>query len=400
MAYLNLMEGNGGGVVVDGSGWKLMPLSVMPVAMADRSKALPLPEPVRANDGVSLLDRLTRHIPLEPVRKSDDPDDIGTQQRASVLMFLGAQVYRPGPVPHLMFAGAQGSSKTTTARRIKSLTDPDEVDVVTSLPADEAALYAIAAQQGVLVVDNLSLIQRDISDVLAALATGAGHQKRELYSDGGRAVFRAKSSLILTTIREDLLQQADLAQRTLVVHLPPLDPKQRRTEKELDRAWGADRPRILADLLDAVSGGLARLDAVEAAVTAGLLPPLPRLADAALLAEAMAQGLGWKPGLCINAVNAAQASEAERQLEENPYAFRVRALLEANKGAWCGTRAELYTALQFEKGPDWGRARDNIQAFTAFADRASGPMRSVWGLHTETLRSHGKRSLKLSMMHP
>jgi hypothetical protein len=395
-AILNLMDGDGTGVHVDASGWRVGPLSSMPATMADRAKAQPLPAPVSANDGVSYLDRLSRHIPLEPVRAPNDPNDIGTQQRAALMAFTCSQISRPGPVPHLQPTGPNGSGKTTAGRRLKSLTDPDGVDVVTSLPSDEPALYAIAEQQSALVVDNVSSVRNDLSDVLAALSTGAGHQRRELYTDGGRAVFRAKTSLILTTIREDLMQRPDLAQRTLPLHTPALDPKHRRPEKELDREWEADRPYLLAGLLDTVARGFARLEAVQFAVDTGLLPVLPRLADAALLAEAAAQGSGWQPGLCLNAIHALQRGEADRQLEDSPYAYRVRALLDREGGSWSGTVAQLMEILRFDfpEGPAWS-ASNSLQAFTNMADRMAAPLREAWGITDTRTRSHGARRIKL-----
>ncbi|MFU0507731.1 hypothetical protein [Pseudaminobacter sp. NGMCC 1.201702] len=396
-AVLNLMDGNGTAVHVNASGWRVDLLSSMPVTMADRAKAQPLPVPIRANDGVSYLDRLSRHIPLEPVHAQNDPNDVGTQQRAALLAFTCSQISRSGPVPHLQLTGPNGSGKTTTGRRLKGHTDPDSVDVVTSLPSDESALYAIAEQQSALIVDNVSSVRNDLSDVLAALSTGAGHQRRELYTDGGRAVFRAKTSLILTTIRDDLMQRPDLAQRTLPLHTPVLDPTCRKPEKELNRDWEADQPYLLAGLLDAVAGGFARFDAVQLAVDTGLLPALPRLADAALLAEAAAQGLGWPPGLCLNAIHTLQRGEANRQLEDSPYAYRVRSLLDREGGAWSGTVAQLMELLRFNfpDGPGWGSGNNSPQAFTSMVDRMAAPLREAWGITTTRTRSHGTRRIKL-----
>lgn len=96
------------GVHVTGTSWHLAPHSTFPVAMANRSKAKPLPRPVRANAGVPFLDLWGRHVPLMAVKDANDPNDAGVQQRAMWLAFLLAQFYRPGTVPHLLFAGDQG----------------------------------------------------------------------------------------------------------------------------------------------------------------------------------------------------------------------------------------------------------------------------------------------------
>ncbi|MCB1466927.1 MAG: hypothetical protein KDK08_07245 [Rhizobiaceae bacterium] len=397
-AFINLMDQTGDGVHVDATGWRIKPLSVMPVRFTDRDKGLPMPRPVRATDGVPLLDRLARHIAMHPVNKKDDPSDVGVQQQANMLLFLLNQLFRVGTAVHLFLNGPQGAGKTTTSRRLKDFTDSDTAEVVPSLPSDDAVLFAIAGQQTVLVIDNASAMRGNEADLLCGLATGAAQQKRALYSDGDRQVYEAKCSVVVNSIDENLIKRADLMDRTVVHDQPPLDRKNRRTEQELKAAWERDKPFLFADLLDALSGGLARLDAVMA-----VTPPeaLPRFTDAALLAEAAAQSLGWKAGLCLAAINASRHGASERQLEENPYAFRVRALLEAEGGKWSGTVADLRQRLTFMDGPEWGRVNQSAQSFTVARDRMAGPLRDTWGICTASLRgSGGVRHVRLSLDGP
>lgn len=396
-AFVNMMDNHGNGIQVDGSGWRVVPTAAMPVRFTDRSGGLPLPVPVRAGDGINLFDRLGRHIPFHPVLKPGDPEDVGTAQRAALLMFLTNQIFRAGSAVHLSVHAPQGSGKTMAARRLKDLLDPDTAPVVPSLPSDEAMLFAIAEQQPLLALDNLSSMKGDAADLFCGLATGTFQQKRGLYTNGDRVIYGAKSSVIFGSIREDLIQRADLLDRTLEMDLPPLDPKDRKPEQLLNEAWQRDRAHILADLLDAISGGLARLDAVQAST-----PPdsLPRLADAALMAEAAAQGLGWTPGFFLAAINASRRGAADRQLEENPYAFRVRALLVKEGGSWTGKAAALMQLLRFEDGPDWGRSLGSAQSFTATMDRMAGPMRETWNIRMTRTRSHGARTITLARTNP
>lgn len=393
-ALINLMDGDGNGIAVDASGWRLVPTAAMPVTFTDRDGALPLPRPVRANDGVGLYDRLGRHIPLYPIQQADDPSDLGVQQRANLLVFLLNQLYRPGTAVHLFLNGSQASGKTNTSRRTKDITDPDTAEVLLSLPSDEGMIFAIAQQQPVLVLDNLSTMKGDAADLFCGLATGAAQQRRTLYTDGDRHITNAKCSVIFTSINGGLIHRPDLRDRTVDMAMPALDRKNRRTEAELQAAWEAERRHIFADLLDALSGGLARLDVVRA-----VTPPenLPRFTDAALLAEAAAQGLGWKPGLCLAAINASRRSASEQQLEEHPYAYRVRALLEAEGGTWTGTVSELREKLWSVEGPEWGRTNSSLASFTAVRDRLAGPLRETWGIRTSNWKgSRGTRGMKLS----
>lgn len=395
-ALINLMDANGDGIHVDGSGWRVTPLAAMPERFTNREGGLPMPRPVPAQDGVGFLERLARHIPMHAIKDASSPDDAGVQQRANMLLFLLNQFYRPGTAVHLFLNAPQGSGKTMTSRRLKDLLDPDTAEVMLSLPSDETTIFSIAQQQTVLVLDNLSSMKGDVADLLCGLATGAAQQKRTLWTDGDRYISGAKCSVVPNSIREDLIHRPDLMDRTVVVSLPPLDRKDRRTEADLNAAWERDRPHLLADLLDALSGGLKRLDGVQVSTAPA---DLPRFTDAALLAEAAAQGLGWKAGLCLAAVNASRRSANERQLEEHPYAFRVRAMLEAEGGEWTGTVTELRDKLRFMAGPDWGNELRNVQTLKGARDRMAGPMRETWGLHTvpSWKGSRGVRCMRLFM---
>ena len=83
-----------------------------------------------------------------------------------------------------------------------------------------------------------------------------------------------------------LLARADLADRALAITLPPIPDAARRTEVEMDAAFAAAAPGILALLLDGLV--LALRDAPYLR-----LPRLPRMADFAKLACAAAPAFGW-----------------------------------------------------------------------------------------------------------
>lgn len=362
--------------------------------MADRAKARPLPLPEHAGDGLTFLERFTRHVKLPPIINASDPADAGLRSRAAILTLLVAQLYRLGAVPHMFLTGPEGASKTTTAKRLKALVDPDSVPLVTSMPKEAGDLFLLAEQQPVLVIDNASGIQDP--DIVAALATGAGHQKRQFYTDSERTVYEAKSSLIFTSIVSDITQRPDLMDRVLPVALRPMDASERKLEAELDKAWSLDLPFLLADLLDLVASAIANSGKVRSEVNAGLLPPLPRLADAAIAAEAAAQAEGWTPGLLLSVLNSLRDTAKADQLEANPVAVRVRALLDKNNGHWTGTATGLLEKLKWEDGPPWGREILSVHTMTKALDRIVASLQ-LWGITVARgSRSNTARTLMIS----
>src|SRR3546814_4007594 len=79
--------------------------------------------------------------------------------------------------------------------------------------------------------DNLSSMPPWLADGLARIATGSGYAARELHTNMDEVVFEGQRPVILNGI-PDLGGRADLGDRALTVHLPPIPDDQRRTERE------------------------------------------------------------------------------------------------------------------------------------------------------------------------
>lgn len=394
--YVNLMDEGARAVEITAVGWRVVALSQLPVRLVNRLGAFPMPMPLNRPAAGTPLDWLEKHFNLPPIRAVGDPLDAGVQARAGLLMFLFSQFRRQGATPHLLINGPQGSGKTSFARRLKSLTDPDSVAVVPSLPSDAASLFAIVREQTSVVLDNASKAKGEDADLWCALATGGGHQTRMLYTNSDRSIVSAKVSLIITSIREDFVNRADLMDRTVTIPLVAIPSNERRTEQELDALWQQDLPFILGEIFDLLAGALALEDAVRTDMQG---KDLPRLADAALLAESVARAAGWRPMLCMEALNAQRADAADKQLSEDNVAQRVRVLLQANGGRWSGTTEDLFNALlALPAHSSTGDMPRNSRGLTAALDRLDGPLRDTWGiLRTRGKRGNRGRVIELSM---
>ena len=389
--FVNLMDGAGQGVRIDRDGWQIMDVKDMPVPLADRVGARPLPAPVRAADGLSFMDRLERHLPLVEVKDPKDPDDAGVRQRAVLLTWLMGQFIRTqSGVPHLGLVGEQGSGKTTTARRLKDLTDPDADDSSGGIGDD---VLVTAGQSSNIVLDNSSGIKGDVADVLCRLATGGTGSKRVLYTDGDRKVFRVLCSVILTSVLDGgVTRRSDLLDRMLTLHTQPLPKGPRTPGAVLSAAWEEDRPALLADLLDLVVVGLRSVGIVQAGQIVGLVPHGGRFPDVELVAEGAAcWGLGWSSGRLMHTLDAVKADEATGQLEDDPIAFRLRLFLEGEPGkTWAGAYGALESQLRYmpvaSGSPEWPQGLKLKYALP----RIKPVLREQWGIevaahHTNTV---------------
>lgn len=378
--YVNLMDEAGRGVRVTGQGWSVVPVADLPVNLAHREGGLALHVPVRARDGLSFFDRLSPHVRLEPIGSLGNSRDEGVKQRGVLLTWFVSQ-FGNGAAPHLLSAGEQGSGKTTGARRLNGLTDPDAGAVLSRLPGDGAQVISQVAQQRNIILDNTSGLREDMADVLCVLSTGGAHVTRRLYTDNERSVTSAVCSVIFTSVLDSgITRRPDLLDRMLPLSMRPLSGRDRKSESELNAAWETDLPFLLADLFDLLAVGLKHVQKVRDAQRMGLLPPPPRFADAAQVAEAAAwHGLGWPPGLLTRTLNNLREDAANDQLAEDPIAVRLRTFLQSQPNSvWSGSYTDLQRALQCLEGPAWPArlsVRNGLPRITA-------PLRTLWGIET------------------
>ena len=125
----------------------------------------------------------------------------------------------------LILNGVQGSSKSTTARLLRTLIDPNS-SPIRAAPRQERDLMVAGHNNRVLAFDNLSSIPYWLSDALCRIATGGGISVRELYSDKDESLIQIKRPLILNGIPE-LATQPDLCDRAIVIDLPALQGKRK-----------------------------------------------------------------------------------------------------------------------------------------------------------------------------
>jgi hypothetical protein len=241
--YIDLGTSNWEVVEVTANGWNVCADS--PVLFHRPSQARALPYPKR---GGSIRD-LMRFV------NAGSEDDF-----LLILAWLLMALTPNGPYPVLILSGEQGSAKSTTARVLKRLSDPNKPEL-RQLPKEDKDLKAAATNSHVLAFDNLSKLSPATSDSLCKLSTGGGISSRALYTDDEEATFEGKRPVILTAI-EDVVDRPDLVDRALMPFLPALT-KGFMAESKLWEEFDALSGRIFGALLDCLVIGLRNLDSVE-----------------------------------------------------------------------------------------------------------------------------------------
>ncbi len=340
---------------VTAEGWTVETRAEAPLVRSDGLRALPVPVRVA---GTEALDQLHKLLNIAN-------DGEGKSNFRLIVAWLVAALYPTGPYPIIALDGEQGSGKSTAARMLRKLVDPNAADV-RKMPRDENDLLIAALNGRVVALDNVSYIEADMADAICQVATGAGFGKRTLYSDLGETIICVARPTLLNGI-PSLLARGDLADRSIAVTLPPIPDDKRRPESDVWRDFDAAAPGILALLLDGLVTALRRLPALK-------LDRLPRMADFARLACAAAPAFGWTEAEMLAALEANRKASVETVVEADPIAETVRAILaDSAAGRWEGTASKLLEAVNMRVSPDV----KNERAWPKDAARLSARLRRV-----------------------
>jgi len=178
--YVDLADHAWRVVQIDATGWRV--IQKAPVAFVRAGGMLALPEPAAGGT----LDTLRRFLNVED------------EHTWRVIFHWLAMTFQPrGPYPPLGVHGEQGSGKSTGARVLRELVDPNAAPL-RSEPREPRDLMIAAEHGWVIALDNLSHLPAWLSDALCRLSTGGGFATRELYSDSDEIIFNSMRPVILT----------------------------------------------------------------------------------------------------------------------------------------------------------------------------------------------------------
>jgi hypothetical protein len=374
--YLDLANDHWQAVEITASGWRVV--DEVPVKFRRPKGMLPLPMPGRGGSLQALRPFL----------------NVGSDADWQMLVSWLAMTFRPrGPYPILVLYGEQGSAKSSVARILRRLIDPNSAELRRP-PRDERDVVLAATNGWVVGLDNLSGLPDWLSDALCCIATGTGFGTRELYTDGEEVLFSAMRPIVINGIEEPTTR-GDFLDRALSQCLPAIPQRSRREEAEFWAAFTQAQPGILGSLLEAVSLGMRQLPRVK-------LDGMPRMADFAKWACAVAPACGWTQDAFPAAYQGVREASHDLILEGSRLGQAVRDFVEEGR-PWEGTATELLDVLTARVKEETRRHNSwpkNGTSLSGALRRLAPTLRAV-GIEVEFAGNTGKsrkRLLRLSVV--
>lgn len=320
-------------ILVTATDWQVVKTPLVKFIRSKSTRPLPMPE--RGGD-ITELWRLT---------------NIPEQDRPLVLAWILEALRSGTPYPVLEFIGEQGSAKSTTQALLRRFIDNSKV-LLRGRPKSVEDIFVAAASNHVVSYENLSSLTPEMRDAVCSISTGAGYAARQLYTNGEESTMTAHNPVMLNGIGA-VVTRPDLLDRTVAVVLPTI--ANRMSEAEIQRKVDATQGRIMGAILDLFAGTLAKLPMVKIESER-----LPRMADFALLGEAMSQHMGQTPGVWLDAYISHRRDAVRRTIDSSPVAVAVIDYVGRGE-KHRGTVKELLSKLNgavfdLERGEYWPRS--------------------------------------------
>ena len=355
--WLDLGDERWRAVLITAAGWRICEV---PEPRFVRSRAMrPLPPGERG--------RVDALWPLVNLPKED---------RDLVLAWV-IECYRSDtPYPVLELIGEQGSAKSTTQETLRTFIDPNKV-MLRGRPKSVEDVFVAAGANHVVSMENLSGISPEISDALCAIATGGGAAGRQLYTNGEEHIIEAHNPVMLNGIGA-VITRPDLLDRAVAICLPKIE--QRMTEAEHRELLDKTAGDIMGALLDLFVRTLTKLPTVRIDSA-----ERPRMADSAMLGEALHQSCGGTPGAWLERYVAHRQEAVQRTIDASPVAAACLEFVAGCK-SYAGTVKGLLERLDrqspatsIERGDYWPKSPKGL----ADALRRAAPALRQLGVHVE-----------------
>ncbi len=306
--------------VVAENGWEIVAVPPIIFRRYRHQQPIPVPDPTGSVHDIAPFLGNTRN----------------NQQKFLLLLSIISCFIPDIPRPLLCISGEKGSSKSTLSRMLRRIVDPAKPLLLT-LPSDRGELAQQLSHHYFPIYDNVSHIPAAISDALCRAVTGDGFSKRQLYTDEEDVIFEYRRCIIINGINV-VVQRPDLLDRSILIDLLPIKKDERRTEESVWEDFEKSLPKILGFVLNTVSAAMKKRSQVT-------VDSLPRMADFAISACAIALGMGVPQEEFLKAYRENISQQNDEAVHGNPLASAVFILME-ERDSFEDSPSELLEALQ------------------------------------------------------
>ena len=353
--------GNSHAIELTKDGWRVVERP--PVLFVRGESMQPLPMPTHGGSIAPLWEA------------ANVPED----QRLLVLTWLVDCLRPDSPFPGLELVGEQGSGKSTTAKALRRLFDPNGCDL-RGAPKTVEDIFVAAGQNHAVCYENVSHLPGPMQDALAILSTGGGFAKRQLFTDAEEHVISVRRPWMVNGISISVTQQ-DLVDRVISVECPVISTRQPSSQQwqAFDRAL----PSVLGALFDLAAGALRELPNVS-------LPrdDRPRLVEYVLLGVALAKASGAHPDEFLDQFKTTRAETVARTLDASPVAAAVLEFVDANPYGIEASVKDILTRLENYK-PAGAEAWPRTPKGLGDALRRASPALRQMGVECKSLGNIG-----------
>lgn len=309
---------------------------------------------VVAGAGAPLFTRSTSMRPLPVPERGGTLDalwplvNIPEADRLMVLAWLLECLRADAPHVVLELVGEQGSAKSSTQRVLRKLIDPNQADL-RAAPKSVEDVWIAARNSHLVSLENLSHLSPQYQDALCTMATGAGYSARTLYTNAGETILELCKPIVLNGISVIVTAQ-DLLDRCLHIDLPTI--QSRELASDMEARFEAAQPALLGALLDLFVKVLAMRPSVSIAPE-----QRPRMADFAVLGEAVFRVHGKPAGAFLTRYNEMRKDGVVRTIDSSPVGAALTTYLTDVAGGFSGTLSDLLERLDRYRphGEAWPR---------------------------------------------
>ena len=330
--WLDLCNDEWQAVKITSTGWQVINAPEVLFIRGDNMRALPTPT---EGGDINLL------WPLVNIPKHD---------HLKIIAWL-IECLRPDtPYPVLEMTGEQGSVKSTSQKHLRKLIDPNKSNL-RAAPKTIEDIWVTAKHGHIVSFENISHLSAGYQDALCVLATGGAYATRTLHTTSDETVIELKKPVMLNGIPVNVTAQ-DLLDRTLHIDLPVIES--RITESEIEALFDKSYQSIVSGLLDVFVKVLELMPTINDIER----HELPRMADFAILGEAVYRLHGHTPKTFLNEYHEKRTEGIYRTIESSPIAVAAMAYLEDNPQGYDGTVKGLLDVLvSFQpQGESWPRS--------------------------------------------